>query len=99
MTRLARREARTTGGATVYICGQTVSLYLAKQVYRCEECLGELSYHNAGLVCKTNPAHRGFMHQKDAQAAVSSDRQKTAQVESNYVIQDGKIVPKGANND
>lgn len=95
MTRLARQAAHVVGEATVRICGKVVGLYLAKQVYRCEECLGPLKYRNAGLICATNPAHRGFIHQKDAAVLAKYDQEKVAQVEAAYQIIDGKLVPKG----
>ena len=97
MSRLARREARTRGGATVRISGKTVNLYYARIVYRCEECLGDLELRNAGLVCKADHNHKGFIHRDDATIAAASRAKKAEAVQENYNIIGGKLVYKGDN--
>ena len=97
MSRLARKEARTTGGATVRICGKVVNLYLARIVYRCEECLGELELWNAGIICKVDHSHKGFVHQTEAAKIAEYKQQLTSVVEGAYEIKNGILVYKGDN--
>lgn len=91
MTRLARREARSTGGWDIKIKGRTINIYLASIVYKCETCLGDLVRHNKGLRCKVNPDHRGFIHRDEAKDIEIKQQQHITELSEIYVVKDGKV--------
>lgn len=72
--------------------GRVLSIIVAKQACRCAECLGALTDATNGLMCATNPAHRGIIH-KDEAAQIAQERAKQLQqVEAAYTIKDGVLV-------
>lgn len=83
---------RHPSGPTMRINGETVSVIVARAVYRCEECLAELKRRDAGLVCTVNPAHRGFIKQKEAAAIEQAQQQNINSLVEFYKIENGKVV-------
>lgn len=94
MSRYTRLHAETTGGHVIRIAGRPLNIHFARIVYRCGECFGELRKKNAGLVCKTDPSHRGFIHRDDARAKMVEQEEKLNQIEAVYEVVDGQIVAK-----
>jgi hypothetical protein len=92
--RFDRPSLRHPSGPTMRINGETVSVIVAKTAYRCEECLAALAYKDAGLVCTVNPAHRGFIKQKEAAAIEQAQQQNINQLSEFYKIENGKVVIK-----
>lgn len=88
---------RHPSGPTMRINGETVSVIVARAVYRCEECLAALKRRDAGLVCTANPAHRGFIEQKEAAAIEQAQKQNINQLSEFYQIIDGKVVIRDGN--
>lgn len=94
VTRLARRYARTTGLGTVVIGGKIYDTNYARIVFRCEVCHGELKRRNHGLVCATDEAHRGFIHQRNVAAIQARQVQNTETLNEFYQVVNGKVVVK-----
>lgn len=64
---MSRRNIRQTpGDLKMKINGQLVDIFLARIVYKCIHCLGDLEVHNAGVRCSENSNHYGFIHRDDA---------------------------------
>ena len=95
---IAWQEMRTVGGIEIRICGKMVNKFLARIVYRCEECLGELELWNAGIVCKASHTHRGFIHQSEADKIIAKNQANIELVTETYAIKNGQIVFKGDDN-
>lgn len=92
MTRhLNRRFTRWSGAHDIKIQGNVININLAKIVYRCEECHSKLRRRDFGLVCSTDPDHRGFIH-RDRVAELQTEQEKLLdQVQQDFVIEDGMI--------
>ena len=79
---------------TVSIDGKIIDIHLARQLYRCRECLGPLAHHNSGLACAADKSHAGFIHLNEVEREMERRAAALAQVEAVYQIKDGKIVLK-----
>lgn len=79
---------------TVRIDGKIIDIHLARQVYRCRECLGPLVYRDSGLACAADTGHAGFIHLDEVEREMERRALELAQVEAVYQIKDGKIVLK-----
>ena len=99
MTRIARRAARTTGGHDIRICGKLVNIHLAKIVYKCEHCFGDLERHGMGLRCKSNHEHRGFIHRDRVGEIEQQQAQNVDALSEVYGIENGKVVTKWQSQD
>lgn len=98
MTRIARKAARRTGGHDIKIDGRSINIYLARMVYRCGECFGDLERSGAGLRCQANNEHRGFIHRDVAKKIQQQQAQNVEALSEIYEIIDGKVVIKNGNN-
>jgi hypothetical protein len=96
MTRISRRAALTTG-YDIKIGGRLISIYLAKMVYRCEECHSKLVIVGAGLKCEANQAHRGFLHRDEVAEIEEQQAQNVDALNEFYTIENGKVVIKDGN--
>lgn len=81
-------------GTTMRIGGQVVSKVAARYDYRCAECLSSLKYWNNGVACTEDVNHRGYIHKTEAARIAAEQAAQMAQVEADYEIRDGQIVPK-----
>lgn len=90
-----KRRSNHPTGPVMRIGGETVSTVVARLRYRCAECLGELQYWNAGLACRADRDHRGFIHKRDVPAIRALREEQVAAVEAAYEIVDGVLKPKG----
>ena len=84
----------TEGGHTLKIGGKLVNILLARIVYKCEECHGDLKRVDMGLKCIANPNHRGFIHRDEAEAIQARQAKNVEQLEQVYEIVDGKVTVK-----
>lgn len=84
----------TEGGHNLKIGGKLVNIHLARIVYKCEECFGDLKRVDFGLKCIANPAHRGFIHRDEVKAIQARQAQNAKQLEQVYEIVDGKVKVK-----
>lgn len=89
---MRRQHAQTAN--RIKIGGAWYMTAFARIVFRCEECLGELRNRNAGLCCKANPEHRGFIHRDRAAEIEASQAANQTELNQFYEIQDGKVVIK-----
>jgi hypothetical protein len=83
-----------SGGHKIKIKGRLVNVHLARIVYRCEACHGQLKRQNKGLCCKANPTHRGFVHQSQAERVEQVQAGNLEKLNNIYEIQNGKVVIK-----
>lgn len=83
-----------SGGHKIKIKGRLVNVHLARIVYRCEACHGNLERHNKGLRCTTNPAHRGFVHRSQAEQVKQVQAGNLEKLTDIYDVQNGKVVVK-----
>lgn len=91
-----RAKFKRSGPTTVRIKGKAVNILVAKITYRCQECLSKLRRKNAGLVCRADETHRGFVHRSEAEELARERAEELAEVEAAYEIIDGQIVWKGS---
>jgi hypothetical protein len=94
MTRVTRREARTIGGHDIKIDGRRIDVNLARIVYKCENCFGDLERYGMGLRCKNNPEHRGFIHRDRVREIQQQQAQNLGALNEVYEIINGKVVKK-----
>lgn len=87
----AKSITKTRGTNTIRIGDKTISIYVARLTYRCQECLSELKLHNNGLACTANSTHHGFVHRTEAKQIQERQAQNVAGLEQFYVIKDGKV--------
>lgn len=91
MTRLAR------GGWNLKIKGKFVNIYLAKIVYKCEICQGDLAQKGKGLCCRENSEHRGFIHRDEVKALKQKQEESLSVLSGFYAIEGGKVIVRNAN--
>lgn len=84
----------TEGGHNLKIGGKLVNINLARIVYKCEECYGDLKRVDMGLKCVTNSNHRGFIHRDEVKAIQARQTQNVEQLEQVYEVVDGKVKVK-----
>lgn len=89
-----RRIRNTYISHAITINGERVNIDYARIVYKCAECLGDLKRHNAGLVCKTDPNHRRFIHRNEGAKIKAMQAEQLKQVAAIYEIVDGQITTK-----
>lgn len=74
MSKVRHNIRRTTGDLKMKINGKLVDIYLAKITYKCIHCLGDLELYNAGVRCKENSNHYGFIHRDEASKFSQEER-------------------------
>ncbi len=84
----------TEGGHNIKVNDKLVNIHLARIVYKCEECHGDLKRVDFGLKCISNPRHRGFIHRDEVKAIQARQAQNVERLETVYEIVDGKVVIK-----
>jgi len=92
---MMRQHAQTAN--RIKIGGEWHMTAYARIIFRCEECLGELRNRNHGLCCRTNPAHRGFIHRDKAAEIESAQADNQDKLNQFYEIRNGKVVVRNAN--
>jgi DNA-directed RNA polymerase subunit RPC12/RpoP len=95
MSKVNRDRLRhAVGGHSIKINGKILNIHFARIAYRCEECLGELELHNAGIRCKAQCGGRGFITKAEAEAIKQNQTQNIETLKEFYQIIDGKVVIK-----
>ena len=82
------------GGHKININGEWVNIHYARLVYRCAICLSGLKRVDAGLKCKQDESHRGFVHQTEVKRLEAQQQQNIQELEQFYDIVDGKVIIK-----
>jgi hypothetical protein len=97
VSEFSRNERRRRGPMSIKISGKMYDLFTARIVFKCELCLGDLELHNAGLRCKTNHEHRGFVHRDEVAKLKLQQEENINSLKEVYQIIDGKVVIKNGN--
>lgn len=92
--KLKRNPLSYPTGTTMRVGGEVLSKTVVRFDYRCVECLSPLRYRNAGVVCTQDVTHHGFIHKTEADRIAAEQAAALAQVEQDYQIIDGLIVPR-----
>lgn len=90
-TRYRASKMQTTGGHNIKIQGRLINIHLARMVYRCGVCFGELELHGSGLRCKADHNHRFFAHQSEVKAVEVKREENIKKLQGIYQIIDGKV--------
>lgn len=94
MSKVKLQMRNTRISHAIKINGELINIDFARIVYRCAVCHSELKKQNAGLVCARDTKHRRFIHQREVEAIKAQRTKEQANIEANYEIRDGQIVPK-----
>lgn len=94
MSRTKDRMRNTKTSHAIKINGEWINVAFAVITYRCAVCGGRLKRHNAGIICASNPRHRRFVKQAEAEQTETEQQKQLKQIEARYKIVDGQIVPK-----